>query len=528
MKAIVGEFAERRLQRELRDHPPDVAIAFDPGSAAVLGAARDESPRPAPVVTVVPDLSPNTAWQGVDADRFLVIDDEAAVELADVGIPGERILPVGPLGEVRFAEAASSERAALRQRFKLPASEPIVLIEVEGLGHDTTSQLALQLSLLERRATYLFAAGSDIEAATALRRQVPTLDMRAKLFGATADAPHLWRCADVIVTRPRPRAIMRAMLVGAHIVAFSPDDEQGRELAAAMEARGLGASAGNVLLIASVLEPLLTAPARARPTVGIDGAAVIADVAWIVGSEREAVIDERAAAVRAQTRARVESVASAAHAAARASAAPGELEDLSGDVDTTCAPPDTPGPDLAEIVRLRADLSARAERLRRTAADAQRRVAEWQKKHDTAAKQGAADMAREAERNGDLERTRMHSALSEMAQIQEELAKLATAEETARSQPSTGKARSSSPRAEWQRRGGGTSVNADAPPPPSVDDLLEQMKRQKPGTDSGTAQGTAPPPRKRRKPKSDSTVDDELAALKKKMAARDPKKRGEP
>ena len=127
--------------------------------------------------------------------------------------------------------------------------------------------------------------------------------MKAKLFGATAEAPQLWRCADVLVVRPRPRSVMRALLLGAHIVAFAPESDGQRELASAIEARGLGATAGNALLIAAALEPLLAAPARSTGVAGVDGSAAVADVAWLVGGERESVLEERLAAARSATRA---------------------------------------------------------------------------------------------------------------------------------------------------------------------------------------------------------------------------------
>src|SRR5207344_2093152 len=108
----------------------------------------------------------------------------------------------------------------LRARFKLPrpggreppgpgGREPpskVALVEVAGLGPELTGQLALQLSLLDGNdaITWLFDAASDVEVAAVLRRQVPSLGLRAKLFGATGDAALLWRAADIVIARPRP------------------------------------------------------------------------------------------------------------------------------------------------------------------------------------------------------------------------------------------------------------------------------------------------------------------------------------
>src|SRR5262249_44002110 len=171
----------------------DAAVVFDPHAALALTVARDQVQNPAPVVAVIGELEPTPAWAQTDADRFVAVDELAAVALADAGVEGDRILVVGAIGERAFAEAGAQDRAALRARFKLGGK--VALVEVAGLGAELTSQLALQLSLLDGgdATTFLFDAGADAEAAGVLRRQVPTLGLRAKLFGATADAPLLWR-----------------------------------------------------------------------------------------------------------------------------------------------------------------------------------------------------------------------------------------------------------------------------------------------------------------------------------------------
>src|SRR5919107_5786455 len=94
-RALLGEGAERRLKKELEVSPPDAAVVFDPYAALALTVARDQVPNPAPVIAVVAELEPDGAWAQTDADRFVVIDELAAVALADAGVEGDRILVVG-------------------------------------------------------------------------------------------------------------------------------------------------------------------------------------------------------------------------------------------------------------------------------------------------------------------------------------------------------------------------------------------------------------------------------------------------
>ena len=505
LQALAGEVAERRLLRELDEHPPDVTIAFDPATAAALSLVRDQGKHSAPVIAVVAELQPDAAWAATDADRYLVVDEEAAVELAEHGVEGERIIPVGPLCEWAFVEAAQEPRDALRQRYRIEGGAPVVVVNVEGFGYESTSQIALQLSLVAGNATYLFDAGNDAEAATALRRQVPTLDIRAKLFGRTADAPRYWRCADVVVAKPTAVAVARSMVLGGRIVAFLPEGREGNQLAKALEARNLGTTAGSILLLSSALEPLLGRAIRADERLGVDGAANVADIAWIVGTERREVVAERRAAATASTRVRVEAAASAAEAAARSAAAAGGLEDLSDTGSAGAAPP----PDPKEISALRTEVRMRLAQVGKTVDEAREAGDRWHQRGELARSRGDDTAAREAERQADAERARMHAALAEMAQLQAELARL---EKAAASTPPPPRSASAS------RPASASSPRASAAPPRSnVDDLLDQMKRQQGGQQARRPAGQSGSRPAARSDDGQQTIDDELAALKRKM-----------
>src|SRR4029078_7805984 len=80
-RALLGEGAERRLRRELEISPPDAAVVFDPHSALALPGARAQVQNPAPVIAGIAELEPAVAWAQTDADRFVAIDELAAVAL---------------------------------------------------------------------------------------------------------------------------------------------------------------------------------------------------------------------------------------------------------------------------------------------------------------------------------------------------------------------------------------------------------------------------------------------------------------
>jgi hypothetical protein len=527
-RALLGEGAERRLRRELELSPPDAAVVFDPHAAVSLTVARDQVPAiagaAAPVIAVVGDLEPAAAWAQTDCDRFIAVDDLSAVALADAGVEGDRILVVGAIGERAFAEAGAQDRTALRTRFKLAGK--VALVEVTGLGAEGTSQLSLQLSLLDGgdKIQFLFDAAGDPDAAAVLRRQVPALGLRAKLFGNTPDAPLLWRAADVIVARPRPEVVSRVMLIGGRLVALIDDSVvNAAKAAAALEARKRCIAAKGLLLLSSALEHAF---GGVPPSPTGDGSDNTADIVAAVAGDKRGVIDERRAAAQAATRDRIRAASSATNAAAAAQAMPGELEDLGGDstpfVDTSAIP------DAAELARLRAEVEQRKVEMTRSmmaARDAATSLADQAK----AARATGGDEASQLDKRADAERARMHALLGELAALETELAELERVRRSIQDlPPRASSTRSSRARADDLDDLGDLGDLPRAAPAPSIDDALNDLKRR---TAAGAVPG--PKPKSGAKPASSgstggrksTTVDDDLAALKKKMQSAPPPKK---
>lgn len=491
-RALLGEGAERRLRRELEINPPDAAVVFDPHAALALTVARDQVPNPAPVIAVVGELEPAAAWAETDADRFVAVDDLAAVALADAGVEGDRILVVGAIGERAFADAGREDRGALRSRFKL--SGKIALVEVAGLGAELTGQLALQLSLLDGgdAITWLFDAAGDVEAATVLRRQVPTLGLRAKLFGATGDAALLWRAADLVIARPRSEVISRVLLIGGKLVALVDDNVPGSaRAAAALEARKRAVAAKGLLLLSAALD---SAFGGALPAPSGDGGDNIADIVAAVAGDKRGVIDERRLAAHAATRDRVRAASAAASAAAQTAAMPGELEDLGGAPAEPARPPDA-----AELSRLRTEVQRRVIELTRSMAAARDTAAKLADDAAAARARGDADEAAQLERRADADRAKMHALLAELATLDAELKELERASRAA---------------AEAARNVPPEATRPPRPPSSPLDDELDSLKRRAGAAPAEPRPGSRPSSRK----PTATTLDDELAALKQKMA----------
>lgn len=514
MRTLGGDMLEQQLGREVDAFRPDALVCFEAGAARVACALRDRSPRPFPILAVIHDLEPSAAWSQSEADRYFVVDETAAVHLEDHSVPGHRIVPVGVFGEYAFAHAGAESRTTLKKKFGLSGS--VVLALVEGLGVEASGQLALQLSLVSGDVTFLFDAGDDTEVAATLRAQVPMLDMKAKLFGRIDDAPLLWRSASIVVAQPTESAIARALAVGAKVICHQPVGSAETRLANALEQRGQGAIAVNALMVGSALEGLLAASSKKMRAAG-DGAALVADATFLIGAARSEVMEERHAKARVGRESEVADASDYAAWAAKTTTPPGALEDLGtgGYGGGTAAPPRRP--DAQNLQRLKREIHARKAQVSRTIADAQKQTAGWEKKAAKAKSLDNATMARSAERNADLERARMHSALAEMAGLEAEEASLRQAANAAAKAPAAPKTQEPPPKV---RSGSGTSVRSkrSVRSKPSVAEELERLRKEAGGASTAPKKKSKKKASKKRKAKKGGAVDDELAALKRKMA----------
>ncbi len=513
MRTLGGDMLEQQLGREVDAFRPDALVCFEAGAARVACALRDRSPRPFPILAVIHDLEPSAAWSQSEADRYFVVDETAAVHLEDHSVPGHRIVPVGVFGAYAFAHAGAKSRTTIKKKFGL--SGAVVLALVEGLGVEASGQLALQLSLVSGDVTFLFDAGDDTEVAATLRAQVPMLDMKAKLFGRIDDAPLLWRSASIVVAQPTESAISRALAVGAKVICHQPSGSAETRLANALEQRGQGAIAVNALMVGSVLEGLLAASSKKMRSAG-DGAALVADATFLIGAARSEVMEERHAKARTGRESEVADASDYAAWAAKTTTPPGALEDLGSGGGGTAAPPRRP--DAQNLQRLKREIHARKAQVSRTIADAQKQTTTWEKKAAKAKSLDNATMARSAERNADLERARMHSALAEMAGLEAEEASLRHAADAAAKAPAAApKAQEPQPKV---RGGSGTSVRSkrSVRSNPSVAEELERLRKEAGGSSAAPKKKPKKKASKKRKAKKGGAVDDELAALKRKMA----------
>lgn len=229
-----------------------VAVVLDPASEA---RARDAGVER--VVAVLPMLDAGADDWDLDAEVVLVAHRAAVDAVVARGVERDRIRVVGPIAPAGWAP--HPDRAALRTELGLPADVPWVVVRASALDLDDLGPSLVQLSLVSRKAVWLFDVGGDPEAARLLRRRVPGHGLDAHMFAEGPDALSAYQAADLVLGRLGGAEVLRAFAVGAALVCPEPRSSQ-LALAHRVETEGLAHVADAAATLSVTLDTAL-APA---------------------------------------------------------------------------------------------------------------------------------------------------------------------------------------------------------------------------------------------------------------------------
>ncbi|MEZ4340570.1 MAG: hypothetical protein R3B82_28450 [Sandaracinaceae bacterium] len=206
------------------------------------------------LVAVLPTLDAGADDWDLDAEVVLVAHRATVEAVVARGVERDRVRVVGPIAPAGWAPPA--DRAALRAELGLPADVPWIVVRASALDLEDLGPSLVQLSLVSRKAVWLFDVGSDPEAARLLRRRVPGHGLDAHMFADGPDALSAYQGADLVLGRLGGTEVLRAFAVGAGLVCPEPRSSQ-LALAHRLETEGLAHVADAAATLSVTLDTAL-------------------------------------------------------------------------------------------------------------------------------------------------------------------------------------------------------------------------------------------------------------------------------
>lgn len=207
--------------------------------AGVLGYYKQQNPQ-AFTAVVLTDYVPHPIGAPGNLDLYVVADEDAAKTVTRLGIPEERIHPVGIPIDPTFEEPAAAE-GVRRDLLKLDDDDlPIVLVMGGGLGGGDLERTVTSLLKASAAMHLVVLCGSNERTRQRLEQIVEQGRGRATILSFTDRVRDLMAAGTVLVTKPGGMSCTEALASGLPQILFHPIPGQEEDNAAAVVRYGAG------------------------------------------------------------------------------------------------------------------------------------------------------------------------------------------------------------------------------------------------------------------------------------------------
>ncbi|HEY2696822.1 MAG TPA: WS/DGAT domain-containing protein [Pseudonocardiaceae bacterium] len=255
-KSFVGNWAGRRLGREIEKFQPDVVMSTYPLGSAGLAWLRRHGRLAMPAGAWICDFSPHPFWVYPDLDLNLVMH-EVAVKPAQTWVPGSPVAVSAPPVRAAFAPG---DRSVARKKFDLPEHGFVALVSCGVFGFGSVEAAATTLLAADPAITVVVACAKNKQ----LRERLLAggdHGGRLRALGWIDDMPALTLASDVVVTNAGGATALEALACGRPILMFQPIAAHGRANAELMAEAGLAEVCPDSRALTNAARRLIREPA---------------------------------------------------------------------------------------------------------------------------------------------------------------------------------------------------------------------------------------------------------------------------
>jgi len=210
----------------------------------------------------VTDIHIHALWLCHQFERYFLPADESAYYLRQIGIPDDRItvtgIPVHPV----FSQ--SMDREALRRKFDVDPSMPVVLLSAGTFGMESSLEAVRALMLMEHAAQIVALCGRNEELLSEVAHLIEESPAHLK-FRVLPYTPemHEWMAiADLFIGKPGGLTISEAMASALPMILLNPIPGQEEINASSMLELGVAVSPTDVITLPYKVDELLGDPPR--------------------------------------------------------------------------------------------------------------------------------------------------------------------------------------------------------------------------------------------------------------------------
>lgn len=192
-------YCSKRFEKFIAESNPDAIICTHVYATLVVNDLKRKNKfTTIPTMGIVTDYTIHPFWDCIPYTEYLeVANNIIAKEAEDLGIPGEKILPLGIPIDKKFIK--KTEKIEARKKLSLPSEKKIVLVMAGSMGYGNIPSIISDVHKYDKGCIVLAVCGNNkklYKKLTGLAKET------VKVYGFTNEIDIFMDAADCIITKP--------------------------------------------------------------------------------------------------------------------------------------------------------------------------------------------------------------------------------------------------------------------------------------------------------------------------------------
>jgi processive 1,2-diacylglycerol beta-glucosyltransferase len=261
-RVAMERFQMQPLMECLKAEAPDITICTHFLASDIVSYMLQHEQLSTRHAVVVTDLHVHALWLCHQFEHYFVPADESAYYLRQIGFPDDRVTVTGIPIHPAFSQ--SMDRGALRRKYDVDPSVPVVLLSAGTFGMESSLVALRALMQMERPAQIVALCGRNEEllAEVVHATEAAPAHLTFRALPYTTEMHEWMAIADLFIGKPGGLTISEALASALPMILLNPIPGQEEINAANMLEQGVAVSPTDVVTLPYKVDLLLREPQR--------------------------------------------------------------------------------------------------------------------------------------------------------------------------------------------------------------------------------------------------------------------------